>query len=170
MVSIQHIEESLSISYVNAIVANSGQSFDVRNRDYGVDGSVIRIQRIKDQYIDMGPAFDCQLKATIDWSIDQESESINYDMKVEAYNRLIRRNENSTLPCFLILYCLPKNRDEWVNLSEEELILKKCCYFYYLNGAETDNTSQKRIKIPIKNIFNSDAVKQLITDPFVEAI
>jgi len=166
MLTNEHIEESLSISYVNAIVAHAGQVFEIRDRDYGVDGSVVKIDKIANQYIDLGAAFDCQLKATVTWQFNEEKDLILYDMKVDAYNRLIRRNKNGTIPCVLILLCLPQSKNDWLTINEHELILRKCCYYYYLNGDETDNESSKRVKIPIVNIFDCASVNEIVKDPF----
>ena len=160
MVNVQHIEESLSISYVNAVVSKTGQVFDVISRDYGVDGSVRRIGLLGGDYIDMGAAFDCQLKASKNCS-ETDSEII-YDINADAYNKLIKRSKMSTLPCFLILFCLPQNEDQWLNINEQELVLKKCCYYFYVNGELTSNNSSKRLKIPKSNIFDCEAVINLM--------
>jgi hypothetical protein len=83
-------------------------------------------------------------------------------MDAEAYNRLAYRNNNSTVPCYLILLCLPSNRDEWLVVNTDELILRKCCYFHLINGSTTPNKKSLRISIPKINKFDSDAVIQLI--------
>ncbi len=166
MISTQHIEESLSLSYVNAVVSKTGQVFDVISRDYGVDGSVRRIDSINGNLIDMGAVFDCQLKASKNW-LENETEII-YDIKAGAYNRLVARRKKSTLPCFLILMCLPKDEKDWLCINENELILKKSCYYYQVPGEHTQNTSSVRIKIPKKNLFNCVAVNVLLESVLAE--
>jgi len=37
---------------------------------------------------------------------------------------------------------------DWLSLSEHELLLRKCCYWYRLTGEETGNSSTKRIRVP----------------------
>lgn len=159
-VLIQNIEESLSVSYVSSIVAKSGASLDLTSRDYGVDVSVRRVVRFDGKMMDMGVSFDCQLKATINWL--EEDATIVYDLEVDTYNKIIYRHQNSTTPCLLILLCLPGDEAEWLQISEEELKLRKCCYYYYINGEPTNNRRTVRIRIPKANIFSPDAVNQLI--------
>lgn len=159
-VPIQSIEESLSISYVSSVVGKSGASFDIVSRDFGVDVCVRRIDRFRGQLIDVGVSFDCQLKATKNWS--EESVSIVYDMEADAYNKLVYRRKNSTSPCLLVLLCLPQDETEWLHISEEELKLRKCCYYYLVNGEATDNRRSIRIRIPRLNIFSPESVKDLI--------
>jgi hypothetical protein len=166
MISTQHIEESLSLSYVNAVVSKTGQVFNVINRDYGVDGSVRRIDSINGKLIDMGAVFDCQLKASKNWS-ENETEII-YDIKADAYNRLVIRRENSTLPCYLILLCLPKDKKDWLCITENELILKRSCYYYQMPDERTKNTSSVRVKIPKKNLFDCGAVNILLESVLAE--
>lgn len=159
-IPIQSIEESLSVSYVSSVVGKSGASFDIVTNDYGVDVSVRRIDKFKGQLIDVGVSFDCQLKATINWAV--EPASIVYDMEADAYNKLVYRYKNSALPCLLVLLCLPKDERDWLTISEDELRMKKCCYYQLVNGEFTNNTSSVRIRIPRENIFSPEAVKRLI--------
>jgi hypothetical protein len=65
---------------------------------------------------------------------------------------------------FLVLLCLPKDRSNWLSVNTSELILRECCYHFLIGGPQTTNTSSKRIFIPKINIFNSDAVIELIKE------
>lgn len=164
-VNIQSIEESLSVSYVSAIVAKSGASFDIVSRDFGVDVCVRNVENFNGQLIDVGVAYDCQLKATINW--DMDDESVVYDLEADTYNKLVYRHSRTTYPCILILLCLPKEECEWINITDEELKLRKCCYYYYLSGDPTLNKKKIRIRIPKQNIFSPEVVKKLIDDVYL---
>lgn len=108
----------------------------------------------------MGVSFDCQLKATVNWK--EEETSIVYDLEADTYNKIIYRHQNSTIPCILVLLCLPTEEAEWLHISEEELKLRKCCYYLYINGEPTNNKETIRIRIPRTNVFSPDAVKELV--------
>lgn len=127
-VLIQNIEESLSISYVSSVVAKSGASFDIVSRDYGVDVCVRRVARFNGELMDMGVSFDCQLKATKNWVA--EEEAIVYDLEVDTYNKIVYRHQNSSIPCLLVLLCLPKDEAEWLYISEEEISLGNAHIIY----------------------------------------
>jgi len=156
----EHIEEYLSMSYVHAVVARAGVSINNIGQDYGVDVSIREIRKMNGNLLDGGPLFDGQLKATINW--EDHGETIAYDIKKDAYNKLADRNNSFATPCFLILFCLPKEEDKWLHISENELNLRKCCYYYYIEGEHTNNKSQVRIHIPKTNIFSPSQVKSLI--------
>ena len=136
-IPIQSIEESISVSWVGAIVSRAGASFDIVNYDYGVDLTVRRIDSIGGKRMDMGGVFDCQLKATINWGKDDDF--VVYDLDVETYNKLLYRRNNSSIPCFLVVMCLPKDKKDWLCVSEESLIIKKCCYYFSVEGTPTKN-------------------------------
>ncbi len=106
--------------------------------------------------MDMGAAFDCQLKSTINWSI--KNNVVLYDIDSESYNKIIYRNNHASLPCYLVLLCLPKEKINWLSVHSSQLVLKECCYYYLITGEITKNQESKRLHIPITNIFNSQAV------------
>lgn len=157
---IQSIEESISVSCVSAIVSRAGATFDIVTHDYGVDFTVRRIDSIGGKRMDMGGIFDCQLKATINWG--KEKDFVIYDLDADTYNKLVYRKENSSLPCFLVVMCLPKNNSDWICVSEESLTIKKCCYYFSVNGKSTKNKSSIRLKIPREQLLTPDAVTNLI--------
>lgn len=161
-VSVQNIEESLSISYVSAIVAKSGASFDIVSRDFGVDVCVRRIDKFNGKLMDMGVSFDFQLKSTINWQID--GTDIIYDIEADTYNKLVYRHSQNATPCLLVLLCLPKDSNDWICFSEEELSLRKCGYFHYIKGNATSNKSKQRIRIPRANVLTPRAIQRLIED------
>ncbi len=72
--------------------------------------------------------------------------------------------KNSLYPLILILFILPSEKDEWVNISEQELITKKCAYWFIPGHSEvsTTNSRKKRIWISKENLFNLETLNQLI--------
>ena len=161
IVPIQTIEESLSIAYAHAIISKTGIALpEIPDKDFGVDIRVKKLERYKGKVVDMGVIFDCQLKATINWSDD--GTVISYDLDSDSYNKLVFRYNNSTTICFLVVHCLPREEEKWISLSDNELILRKCSYYYHINGEETNNSSSIRIKIPKNNRFTPENVIELI--------
>lgn len=159
-IPIQSIEESLSVAHVGAIVSKAGASFNIVQQDYGVDVAVRKIQSFNGKLMDLGTIFDCQLKSTVQWELKEDL--IIYDVEIDTYNKLILRSQHSSTPCLLIVLCLPKEQDQWLISTQNELILKKCCYYYHLKGSTSTNGSSKRIKIPIKNRLTPEAVNHII--------
>lgn len=164
MIPYQTIEELLSVAHVSALVASAGSTPNPIANDFGVDMEVRRVGNFDGKRIDLGVAIDLQLKATINW-VDSEKHVI-YDLSADAYNRIIIRNENSLTPCLLVLCCLPKEKDRWVDASEEQLILRRCCYFHEINGAVSSNTSSVRLRIPKSQLLTPIAVESLVNAQF----
>ncbi|XOF33787.1 MAG: DUF4365 domain-containing protein [Candidatus Electrothrix sp. YB6] len=159
-IPIQSIEESISVSWVGAIVSRAGATFDIVSQDYGVDLTVRRVDSIGGKRMDMGGIFDCQLKATINWGKDDNS--VIYDLDADTYNKLLYRKNNSSIPCFLVVMCLPKDKKEWICVSEESLTIKNSCYYFSVNGEPTKNQATIRVKIPRKQLLTPSKIKDLI--------
>lgn len=112
--------------------------------------------------IDVGPIFECQLKATINWQ--EEADFIVYDMDAAAFNKLVFQNNESSVPTYLVLLCLPRDQVDWVSISPDSLQLRKCCFYELIDGARTENTSSVRVRIPKSNIFSPDSVDEIIQE------
>lgn len=121
--------------------------------------SVRRIGRIRSKRIDVGAILDLQLKASINWTV--AGDHLVFDLEADAYNRLVLRRDNSSIPCALVVCCLPKENSSWLNVCEEELTIRKCCYYYFIKDPETKNTSSKRLHIPRAQLFTPDALKSI---------
>lgn len=159
MLTTQTIEELLSVSCVSAIIARSGFAPSVVSKDYGVDLEVRRIGVNGSQRIDLGSFLDLQLKASINWQLT--TDHVVYDIEADAYNRLVFRRDNSSIPCALVLCCLPKDATTWISVGEDELVIRKCCYYHFIDGTETKNSSSKRLHIPRRQLLTPDALTGL---------
>ena len=66
-------------------------------------------------------------------------------------------------PRILIVYKLPRDKKEWINVTENGTIFKDCAWWCYLSGEpETDNKEKIVIKIPRRQVFNQEALKELM--------
>lgn len=155
----QTIEELISTSYVSAIIARSGFSPNSVAKDYGVDLEVRRIGIHEKKRIDLGVMIELQLKASINWDIDDKH--VIFDLEADAYNRLVFRRDNSSTPCALVVCCLPKEESKWLTVCEEELVLKKCCYYYFIDGQETKRIRSQRIRIPRSQLLTPQSLHDL---------
>lgn len=150
----------LSVSYVSAVVARSGFSPSAVSHDFGTDLSVRKIGIFGKRRIDMGSVLDLQLKASIDWSTTPDH--LVFDLEADAYNRLILRNNNSTTPCALVVCCLPREERTWLEVCEDELKIKKCCYYYFISGMETKRKRSQRIHIPREQVLTPEAIHYIV--------
>nr|WP_308000292.1 DUF4365 domain-containing protein [uncultured Merdimonas sp.] len=157
-----HIKEELSFAYTQAISAYAGMGCEQRRRDYGIDGSIndIKYSNTRKRYAESGYSIDFQLKATVNAKI--KNGIILYDLEIKNYKDLIETEIGT--PRILILYCLPREKDEWVDVLNDELKLRKCAYWCSLRGLPDVNNKKKvRIKFPEEQRFTSEELIRLMS-------
>ncbi|MBB64054.1 MAG: hypothetical protein CMO81_03230 [Waddliaceae bacterium] len=163
MISEEHIKENLSRAYVQAIAAKAGINIEIdgRSQDYGFDGTFHQVNLIRGKLVDSGVSIDFQLKASINFTI--ETDSISYALDSGNYNSLAyRASTPRATPAVLVLLTLPKDTREWINLDEQQLILKNCCYWEVVSSKFTQNTSSKTIKIPRRQLLTPESLQKIL--------
>jgi hypothetical protein len=165
MMTEEHIKEALSLRYIELIAAYIGFKTNSSYPDYGTDLEIkeidFRIENTQKRYLETGRELKFQLKATTEKSIVFEDEYIKYDLNSTTYNDLIQRKESKS-PIILIVFVLPDEKNDWLKITDNELISKKCAYWYFPEeGSSTQNTSSIRVIIDKKNVINSETLKYL---------
>lgn len=162
----EHIKESLSLRYIELIAAFNGYKTSSSYPDYGTDLEIkevdFRIENQHKRYLETGRELKFQLKATTENSIVIEDEIIKYDLNSSTYNDLLKR-KNTKSPLILILFVLPSDKTNWLNISDNELITRKCAYWFFPDKTEllTTNSATKRIFINKKNFISNETLNQL---------
>lgn len=153
-----HLQERLHFAYVHAVVAKAGATCQPYNPDYGTDARISAI-KIKPSggYAKSTVGFECQLKSSTSCEINDQH--VVYDLDANTYNHLVAFEDMFGI---LILFRLPKREVDWLEISEDVMCLRNCCYWLHLTGKKTKNISSKRIFIPRHQLFNPEAVKQLL--------
>ena len=162
MLTEEHRKEDLSRAYVLAIAAKAGVivSINDRNHDYGIDGSFHEVSIIDGRRVESGTTIDFQLKATSRDIIREEY--VSFTMEARMNNHIAQRHER--LHCtsvILIVLCLPSQSEEWLQLSEDELTLRKCCYWSKISSF-TSNLNTCIIEMPRSQIFTPEALQQML--------
>ncbi len=159
-IPIEHMMERLSFAFVNAVVARAGATCQPYNQDYGSDARISAIRALPNgKYAKSAIGFECQLKSTI--NCDIKNEHVVYDLDADDYNKLVELEDMFGI---LILLCLPKKKVDWLQITENALSLRNCCYWKLLKGETTTNTSTKRIFIPTQQLFDPHAVTELLEE------
>ena len=162
-ISIQHIEEDLSRAHVQAISALAGMIVRIgdRSHDYTIDGAFHTVMLKDGKRREAGFTLEFQLKASI--NVEYDEDSVKYDFDAETYNFLVdRARVPRTTPVILVLLALPREHDQWLFASEEQMILRRCCYWTMIDGEPTTNTSTKRIIIPREQLLTPESLKLLL--------
>jgi hypothetical protein len=148
---------------VQAIAAAARANLQMgKEFDYGFDGQFDSIAVRKstgangktvERHSDAGFPIVFQLKCSWVWTAD--ADSISWSIKTKAYNDLVTRDPDAT-GAILILMCLPTDPADWVTVTEESILMKRCCYFASLSGPPTSTEdSTKQIKIPRTNVLDA---------------
>ena len=147
-------KELLSRVYAHAVAARAG--YVTALYDFDRDGIDLRIQAGGD----MRPALEFQLKATINLGQPDTDGCFRFRLKSRNYNLL--RIPTQT-PRLLVVLDLPKDPEQWMTLTENELVLRRRSYWLNLIGyEETTNTSDVTVRIPATNIFDVDRLRDLM--------
>ncbi len=131
-------------------------------------GCAICLRNVDDDSIDLSlasrlfprkPVLDVQLKCT-----GQDVLSNGY-----ATLRLSRKNYDDLryadvlVPRILILVLVPNELNDWIEQTEDQLILRRCGYWMSIAGAPpSENSSGENVRIPQTNTFNTDSLTALM--------
>ncbi len=160
----EHIQEDLSTAYISAVAAKAGFDCNIPTRhDYGVDLEITPIESDDaGGRVPYGRSLRIQAKAT--HTVDLSTNgNIIYSIKKGNYNKLVKETGIGS-PYILVLYCMPKDDNEWLSICDhEQAVLKHCGYWISLRGLEkTENKGNIRIKIPKNNVFNETSLTNIM--------
>jgi hypothetical protein len=164
------IKSELSSVYVHAVASMAGCACNRAERqtdNLGIDLTI----RFKGDFPNLPISsrlvtFDVQLKSCSHISSDEQNRIVLDGLDKKHYDDY--RDDRRTPPIFLILFVLPENPDEWLKLTEEELVLKKCAYWVSLRGAVECTTATKRVFFPKTQLFNVDQLQNEILPTLAE--
>lgn len=158
MITKYHRQEGLSRAYVQAVAAKAGFGCNPRTIDYGMDFALHEIGAERGRLRETGIVLDVQVRSTTIASVD--GEFITYDLDRHTYEML--RNPAAKNLRLLVLLVLPSHEDAWLQVTEQELLLRHAAYWYIVKGEPaTKNRRSVRLTIPRLQLFNPEALQQL---------
>ena len=164
MTTLNHQKESLTRAYIQAVAARCGVTCSHPDHDYGIDLHLHEIAQRRDgdrtRFCEGGASIAIQAKSTTTASVTLDDVEVAYDLEVKSYNDL---RIDVIEPRLLVLLVLPLDEAQWVNVTEEQLILRRCVYWMSLKGMPpTENSDKIRIQIPRSNVFSVEALRDLM--------
>lgn len=160
------IKEQLSNNYIKIIAANKGYMLDKPEKDYGVDFMVSKTTTYiqpdgTTRYLKDNKYIDLQLKSTTENGIivDNVNNTVKFVLEVKNFNDLVtRKTADNLTPLVLIIYILPADRNNWVDINNNEMFLRKCAYWYIPpEGTNiSKNAATVTITIPQANLLDID--------------
>ncbi len=161
------IKEELSIHIFSALAARSGYSAIKPRIDHGHDLVLYPALKLpyRKQMVSGGNWIAVQLKTTTESQVVEKDNYILFDLKSKNYDDLVFRNslwlkKKSVVPLVLVLLVLLDSADKWLAVDFEKKTYSLNGMFYWYspsNGVPfTQNSSKKRISIPIENKIDLD--------------
>lgn len=151
------LKEMLSRGFLRLLASHDGFIVGSDESDFGTDLSLSHVHVIEEpndriRYAKSGFSIEVQLKATCESHVEFSNGYLKYDLRVSNYNDLVRR-KNGQIPLVLVLFVLPDDATSWLGVAESELTLRRCGYIWRPGpeDAVVDNTTSKRISIPLVN-------------------
>lgn len=159
------IESELSYAYLHAVAAKAGMSCECSGRHtdkMGVDATVRAAEEFTPESVLTDLSLDIQLKATIA-APAEKNDRLSYFLKGrDRYDKL--RTSAVSIHRILVVLFLPKDTDNWMHQTEEQLAIKKCAWWVSLRGAyETDNDSGVTVYLPRTQVFNVQSLRDIMT-------
>lgn len=146
----QHRQEDLGQAYVSAVAAKAGFNLSYDKHDYGYDGTVKDVANRGGRFVNTGFGFDYQLKSSA--NVTFNADCLVYDLESKNYNDL--STEEGLFPKVLILFVLPKDETEWLTVTPNEMVVKRCAWWCSLKGLP-------KTKMRPRSVFLSPSLKFL---------
>ena len=107
---------------------------------------------------DYRPALDLQLKATTTFPENPES-ILSFQLSIKNYREL-----QIETPRLLVILALPKERKQWISVTEQELVLRRRAYWLSLQQNYSEITDQETVTvhIPLQNMLNIKTLQDLM--------
>ena len=134
-------KQQLSVAYVHAVAAHAGYTCQVQVVDEdSVDVLIAATGYVHDRAVLRSPRLEVQLKATS--SLRLGAKHLVFPLKLKNYEDL---RVTSLIPRLLLVLLLPENPAEWIEMSEECMISRRCAYWASLLGMAADGQFQQRL-------------------------
>ncbi len=107
----------------------------------------------------MRPSLDVQLKATVRLGESEEDE-LRYPLPRRNYDLL---REQTLVPRILVVLDLPREEEQWLDVSAEALVMRRCAYWVDIAGfPETANKETVTVAIGKQNRLDIGSLKNLM--------
>lgn len=164
MLTEANVEAELSYAVLHAVASHAGFSCEWRNRH--LDGAGVDATVTEDgdglapdstlHYVSL----DVQLKASYR-ELPEANGKLSFPLKIEHYDKL--RSVKVGSPRVLVLLRLPRDRAEWLHVTPEMLVAKRCAYWVSVRGAPVIADQENcTVYVPTANVLTPDSLRGLM--------
>jgi len=151
--------EELSRAYVHAVAARANCACEHTSVDIDSVDMTIKAAGLAEPACLRSPAVEIQLKATA--TSGHPAESLALRIPRKNYDDL---RVETAIPRLLVVLHLPEQENEWVELTHEHMISRRCAYWASLLGVAEIETDQDRVTvhIPTGQRFTPDSLTDIM--------
>ena len=148
-------EEALSKAYAHAVAAAAGYTTAIYDYDRSATDLLVQGGGRR------SPLLALQLKATVSLRPLRatDGEVFSFRLKAENYKWL---RDDSQVPRLLVVLDMPRVESEWITITTDELVLRRCAYWLNLHGFPQVSTSQPTVHIPKSKVFDVPGLQGLM--------
>lgn len=164
------IKENISKAAIRMLAAFDGYGISTSENDYGIDLSIVgygvrNSRKNQNRQFELPDRLRLQLKSTTENQITRIQEGVKYKLKSKNYNDLVeQRQQISDNPLVLFVIIFPDEKEKWLHLDENKLLLTVEIYYYLAedNASLLDNEeSTKTILLKKDNKVDIGIVDRL---------
>ena len=145
--------ERFSLAYLEAVASQAGCWIaEPRIDRNSVDGI------LRGESSGRPCAIDFQAKATSQDIV--HGDHLSFRLPINNYDDL---RLTTRFPRILIVLLMPKEIDDWLNQTEEELCMRHCAYWRSIEGEpDVPNKDNVTVPIPLSKMFNGDQLTDMM--------
>jgi hypothetical protein len=156
------IQCELAYAYLHAVAARLGvesQSAARISDNHAIDVTLRTHAKLDSDFELASIPLDVQLKSC-STELTDDGTRFSYQISRGQYEKLSATDRLA--PIILVLFILPKNKDEWLTLDEESLVTRKCAYWVSLYGAAPVTADRPTVYVPKANLLSIDGMRTLL--------
>ena len=157
---INHRKEQFSRAYVRAIAAVAGFGTGTPEPDHDSIDLVFfkKSEEEAEGRNYSAPRVEAQLKCTAQNVI--RAGALHFPLEAKNYNELRRK---VLVPRILVVHCIPSDIAEWLEHSEQQLLLRHCSYWVSLRDLPlSTNATRVTVQVPQANKFTPQALSEIM--------
>ncbi|MFO7775162.1 MAG: DUF4365 domain-containing protein [Candidatus Hydrogenedentota bacterium] len=153
MMDLNQQKQQFSFAYVRAVTAAAGCAVS----EPSVDDDSVDLQIAGRR--GMRPRLEAQLKCTADTVLT--SDAFSYALPIKNYDDL--RAPEFMVPRILVVVRVPENVDEWTEVTDERLLMRRCGYWKSLRDMpDRDNQATVSVRLCRDNRFTVETLAAMM--------
>ncbi len=152
-------KEELSRAWLCAVAGSCGYALASWSQDQDCIDVTVGAAGIPATGVVADPKIDLQLKATNSVNLVQD-DHVGLQISRTQYERLTRRSFAEKV---LVVLVLPSNQSEWVTVTPEQLVLRKCAYYVVARHLDpVIEGATKLVKVPFSQAFTPAVLRAMM--------